>query len=105
VSRTTGPAADAIAAELARAQERLATLERRLAEVQVEEAGLAKQAIDPADVARALAEFDPIWDVLLAPERERVLRLLIERVELDGGQLTIRWRLAGFGELAAEVAP
>ena len=45
--------------------------------------------------------------MLLTPERERVLGLLIDRIDYDGrdGKLEIPWRLAGFGELAAEVAP
>ena len=57
-------------------------------------------------MARALVAFDPIWDVLLTPERERVLQLLIERIDYDGAtqQLTITWRLSGFGQLADEIA-
>ena len=62
---------------------------------------------DRADLARALEEFDPIWQVLLIPERERVLRLLIERIEYDDEtqRLDITWKLAGFGQLATEIAP
>jgi site-specific DNA recombinase len=77
----------------------------RLAELRAQLAALAAQRVDEADVARALAAFEPIWDVLLTPERERVLRLLVERVSYDGaaGKLEIAWRLAGFGDLAREV--
>jgi site-specific DNA recombinase len=107
MSRTTGTAAEAIQAELVRAQERTTTIETRLAEVRAEDAALAGQTVDPADVARALEAFDPVWDVLLTPERERVLKLLVDHIDFDGGtqQLTITWRLSGFGELAAEAAP
>jgi site-specific DNA recombinase len=107
VSRTTGTAAEAIQAELAQAQERTTTIEARLAEVRAQDVGLDGQTVDSADVARALEAFDPVWDVLLTPERERVLRLLIENIDYRGdtGELAITWRLAGFGELAAEVAP
>ncbi len=105
VSRVTGPAADAIAAELARAQERLARLEARQREVQDELAALAATEIDPDAVARALENFEELWSVLLTPERERILRLLIERVSYDGstGRLEIGWRLAGLGEFTREV--
>jgi hypothetical protein len=43
--------------------------------------------------------------VLLTPEKERVLRLLIEKVDYDGGtgKLDVAWRLAGFGQLAEEI--
>ena len=43
--------------------------------------------------------------MLLTPEKERVLRLLIDRIDYDGGtgSLDITWRLAGFGQLAGEI--
>jgi site-specific DNA recombinase len=103
VTRVTGPAADAIAAELAKAQERVAALEARQREVEAETALLGKQDIDREAVGAALVEFTPLWDVLLVAERERVLKLLIDRIDYGGGELTIQWRLAGFGQLASEV--
>ncbi len=107
VSRTTGPAADAIAAKLGKAQGHVHTVEARLREIDGELATLKAQEVDRDDLAHALEEFDPIGEVLLVPERERVLRLLVERIDYDGrtSQMTINWRLSGFGELAAEVAP
>ncbi len=105
LTRSDGPAADAIRVELGKAQERLGTLEARQREVTEERSRLDALDVDPADVARALEAFDPIWDVLLTPERERVLALLIERIDYDGpsGKLEIHWRLAGFGSLADEI--
>jgi len=41
--------------------------------------------------SRALAA--PIWEVLLAPERERILGLLIERIDYDGSRLAVRFRV------------
>ena len=107
VSRTTGPAADAIASELEKAQFRVQTMETRTHEIDDELAALKAQDVDRDDLARALEEFDPIWDALLIPERERVMRLLVESIDYDGGTgtMAIGWRLAGFGQLAAEVAP
>ena len=48
---------------------------------------------------------DPIWEALLIPERERVLRLLVDRIDYDGGagEMAIQWRLSGFGQLAGEI--
>lgn len=105
LSRTTGPAADAVAAELTKAQDRVATLTGRLDEIATEETALAAQTVDQADLARALEAFDPIWEVLLVPERERVLKLLIERIDYNGGtgDLRITWRLSGLANFAAEV--
>ena len=69
-------------------------------------ASIMAQDVDPADVARALEDFDELWSVLLTPEKERVLRLLIDAVRYDGGtgKLEIDWRLAGFTQLAEEVS-
>jgi hypothetical protein len=75
-----GDVRSAVNAELEKAQEQLRSLEARLGEVRAEEANLVGQDINEADVARALEEFDAIWEVLLTPERERVLQLLIEGV-------------------------
>ena len=101
----SGPAADAIAGELATAQGRVANAESRQAEIKTELATLDAQNIDRTQLARALEAFDPIWDVLLTPEKERVLQLLIERIDYDGAtqQLAITWRLSGFGQLADEI--
>ncbi len=106
VSRVTGPAADAIATELTRAQERLGALEARIREVRAHEAALAAQEINEADLARALEAFDPIWEVLLTPEKERLLRLIVERVTYDGAtkQLQITFHPTGIATLAADLA-
>jgi site-specific DNA recombinase len=105
LSRTEGPAADAVASELGKAQEQVTHLESRKKEIAAGLAALDAQAIDRDELARALESFDPLWDVLLTPERERVLQLLIERIDYDGrtGQLQIEWRLGGFGQLVEEV--
>jgi len=34
----------------------------------------------------------PIWDVLLTPEKERILKHLIERIDFDGHRLAVRFR-------------
>jgi len=107
LSRTNGPAADAVAIDLEKTQERVTTLESRQGEVREEIAVLKAQEIDRNDLTQALGEFDPIWNALLNPERERVMKLLIDRIGYHGGtkQMAITWRLAGFGQLADEVAP
>jgi len=103
VSRVSGPAADAIAGELTAVQEKVTTIGARQGKVKDELAALDTQAIDRDEMARALEAFDPIWDVLLMPEKERVLQLLIEQIDYDGNRLDIAWRLAGFGQLVEEI--
>ena len=107
LSRLDGSASEAIADELGKAQELSSTLRSRQAEITVELHAIKTQDVNRDDLAKALEDFDPIWDALMTPEKERVLRLLIERVDYHGGtgEMAISWRLSGFGELAAEVAP
>ena len=83
------------------------TVEARLGEIDDQLRALKTQDVDRDDLARALEEFDPIWDALLIPERERVMQLLVEKIDYDGRtkQMATTWRLAGFGQLAAEVTP
>jgi hypothetical protein len=54
----------------------------------------------------ALAEFTQIWDVVLTPERERIVRLLIDRVDYHGanGELRITFSPTGAKLMTAEIA-
>jgi len=101
----TGDARSAVNSELEKAQEQHRSLETRLAEVRAQEANLAAQDIDEADVARALEEFDAIWEVLLTPEKERVLQLLIQRVSYnrETEELRIDLSPAGIATLQREL--
>jgi hypothetical protein len=49
--------------------------------------------IGRTEVAKALSLFSPVWDTLVPREKERVLRLLLERVVYDGaeGASLSRW--------------
>ncbi len=107
IAKAGGRAEQALLAGLQTAQERIATLEARFAEVHTQEKALAAQHVDEADLARALEAFTPIWQVLLAPEKERLLRLLIGSVSYDGRteELKIQFRLDGLATLAEEVGP
>jgi site-specific DNA recombinase len=105
VAAANGQAADALHDGLAAAQERLVALEVRLCEVRTQVEDLARVQVDETDLDRALQSFTPIWGVLLTPEKERILRLLIERIDYDGGsaRLSLRFRLPGIATLSSEV--
>ena len=98
-SRTTGPAADAVRAELERAQANVSTLDARLAEVRAREAALATQHVDEADVARALQDFDELWS-RAADAREGTRPRPADRAR----DLRRRDRTAGHHLLARRVA-
>ena len=59
-----------------------------------------------AAIQRAVALFDPVWDLLLVPERFRILHLLLESVVYDGstGELELSFYPLGITSLAAEAA-
>jgi len=79
-------------------------LEDRLAAAEGEAAALEGQRIDPADLQDALRTFDPVWSHLEPAEQARVMQLLIERIDYDGGtgNLAITFRPGGVRTLAAE---
>ena len=80
------------------------SFERRLAEVRQRLAELDAERIEESDLSRALRDFVPLWEILTVPERERVIRMLIERIDYDGrdGALRLSYRLAGLAQLVAE---
>lgn len=106
MSRATGAAANALIARLGTVQERTVVLERRRREVADRDETLAAQVVDADAVGRGLAQFTDVWNVLLAPERERVVRLLIERVDYDGrsDEMKISFSPTGASLLATEVS-
>ena len=105
VSEASNGAREALLAALEKAQQRLTRLENRAEEVRGQEETLKVCQVDDEDVARTLEAFDPIWEILHTPEKERILRLLLETVTCDGRteDLTITFRPTGIADLSAEM--
>jgi site-specific DNA recombinase len=82
-------------------------LEDRLGAVQGEQEALRAQRIAPDDLRAALASFDPVWEHLTTAEKTRVVQLLIERIDYDGGtgKLALTFRPTGVRTLATDGAP
>jgi len=93
-----------VTGRLAEVQERLAQETPRLAHVRQELARQAEWAIPAETVARALERFDPLWQAMTMVERQKLLQLLIERIEYDGkqGSVTIIFRPSGLESLLTE---
>ena len=60
--------------------------------------------LDEARVCIALKRLGAVWAQLYPIEQNRLLRLLIERVQLQTGGIEIAWREFGIYEVAAEIA-
>jgi site-specific DNA recombinase len=103
LAEANGAAAAALQDATATAQERVVALQARA--VEVREALAADIVVDEGEVGRALEEFTSLWEVLAQAERERVARLVVERVTLSpDGDLDLTFALPGLAELAEETA-
>lgn len=104
VARATGDGpADAISDELQKLNEECSAAETRLGELdrQVED----EQSDIPTEqeVAEALRNIDPLWDELFPAEKERIVRLLVEKVTVDTDSMTMKLRPVGLGAMVAEM--
>jgi site-specific DNA recombinase len=93
-------------ARLADLQERILVAQRRAAEIQKQMAALNRAMIDEHEVAEALAAFEPVWESLTPREQDRMVQLLVERVDYDGPaeKVTITFHPTGIKTLASELA-
>jgi site-specific DNA recombinase len=99
--------------ELARLRDRggagdadhIGKISARLAEIDAELTFLQAASIDRRDLAKALSMFDEVWSCLFTREQERVINLLIERVDFSAEResATITFRPSGIRSLADEI--
>ncbi|MBN2294219.1 MAG: recombinase family protein [Pirellulales bacterium] len=106
IEAATSEGESPVSRRLADLQERAQNGERRLTEIREESLRLRAGMVDEEDVARALREFDPLWQSLSPREQARVLHLLIERIDYDGedGTVSVTFRPTGIRELSEEEA-
>lgn len=86
---TSSQEATGITRQIADVNDRLATAERRLPELDVKIAELRKQIITPHEARTLFADFDSLWKSLIPREQARLLKLLIATVEYDGKAATV----------------
>ncbi|MGH7144149.1 MAG: hypothetical protein ACREJ2_08405, partial [Planctomycetota bacterium] len=90
---------------LAQLQEQLQSAERRLTQLTDQLATLGGQIRGEAEMAATLRKFEPVWDLLATREKERVIRLLVEKVAFDGakGKVAVTFRPNGLVALAQQI--
>jgi len=76
----------AVAAEL---RERIRDLDARARRLDTRLAAMRDRVLDEDELVGALEAFDPLWEQLNAKERERLVHLLVKRVEWDAETETI----------------
>ncbi len=56
------------------------------------------------EVLEALERIEPLWDELFPAERARIVRLLVDRVDIRADGAAVRLRLDGLGSLVRDLA-
>ena len=59
--------------------------------------------IGEGEVRSVLSDLDPVWEELFPAEQARIVQLLVERVDVGGGGLTIRLRTEGLRSLVEDL--
>jgi site-specific DNA recombinase len=69
------------------------------------ESGAAEDPlVDESEVIDALGALEPVWDELYPAEQARILRLLIERLDVAPDRISVTLHAAGIRSLVAELA-
>ena len=96
--RRPRPRTGASAARVAELVARTITAVRR-------ENGAAEDTeLEEGDVIEALGALEPVWDELYPAEQARIMRLLIERIDVAPDGISVTLHAAGIRSLVAELA-
>jgi site-specific DNA recombinase len=67
------------------------------------EAPAGNSELPEHEVVETVTAFAPLWDELFPAEQARVLRLLVERVDLSSAGMKVRLRAEGLQTLVEEL--
>ena len=57
-----------------------------------------------AETRQALGRLEPLWDELFPAEQARIIRLLVDRVDIGPGGADVRLKVEGLASLARDLA-
>jgi site-specific DNA recombinase len=92
---------------LAQVRRLLASLElvaRIITAVRRENGAAEAPLLDETEVIEALGALEPVWDELYPAEQARIMRLLIERIDVAPDGISVTLHAAGIRSLVAELA-
>ncbi len=94
---TSGDVDSPAVARLADLLERIRVGEARLAEIDDQLDHLRREALDEQLAAKALSQFDPVWNALTPREQVQLIQLVVKRVDFDGvaGKVSITFHPTG----------
>ena len=64
---------------------------------------LTRQSVTEDEVRRALAAIEPLWDQLFPAEQNRIVRLLVDKVEIREDGMEVALRGEGLGSVVGEI--
>jgi site-specific DNA recombinase len=76
---------------------------RTITAVQRENGAAEDLLLDESEVIEAIGALDPVWDELYPAEQARILRLLIERIDVAPDGISVTLHAAGIRSLVAEL--
>jgi len=100
----TMPAAEIEAAVLARVHQTLQSPEMIIATWQATSSMRDGAHLDEPVVVLAMNQISQVWEHLFPVEQHRILRLLVERIQLHSDGLEILWRYDGWHSFSQELA-
>jgi DNA invertase Pin-like site-specific DNA recombinase len=77
---------------------------RTIAAVRREDGRSEDVGVEEGEVIEALGALEPVWDELYPAEQARILRLLIERIDVAPDNISVTLHAAGIRSLVAELA-
>jgi hypothetical protein len=77
---------------------------RTIAAVRRENGAAGDTELKEGDVIEALGALEPVWDELYPAEQARILRLLIDRIDVAPDGISVTLHAAGIRSLVAELA-
>jgi hypothetical protein len=77
---------------------------RTIAAVRREDGSAEDPRLDESEMIEALGALEPVWDELYPAEQARILRLLIERIDVAPDGISVTLHAAGIRSLVAELA-
>jgi len=77
---------------------------RTITAVRREHGAAEDLALDESEVIETLGALEPVWDELYPAEQARILRLLIERIDVSPDGISVTLHVAGIRSLVAELA-
>jgi hypothetical protein len=77
---------------------------RTITAVRRENGAAGNTELDEGDVIEALGALEPVWGDLYPAEQARILRLLVERIDVAPDGISVTLHAAGIRSLIAELA-